>query len=119
MSPATPSQSNTSGHDDCDVLVMGGGHAGSTMAMLTARQARHVVLLDKAQHPRCHIGESPLPAGDSFSSTPSRPSLVSFKLPHHAQLLRHWRITWAAWRARRHNLRSVPVSHQDSVVLEP
>jgi flavin-dependent dehydrogenase len=46
----------------CDVLVVGGGPAGSTVAALLAQQGRDVVLLDKAQHPRFHIGESLLPA---------------------------------------------------------
>jgi flavin-dependent dehydrogenase len=46
----------------CDVLVIGGGPAGSTAAALLAQQGRHVVLLEKAHHPRFHIGESLLPA---------------------------------------------------------
>ena len=36
----------------CDVLVIGGGPAGSTIA----------ALLEKGRHPRFHIGESLLPA---------------------------------------------------------
>ncbi len=47
---------------DCDVVVLGGGPAGSTMAALLARQNRHVVLLERDHHPRFHIGESLLPA---------------------------------------------------------
>jgi flavin-dependent dehydrogenase len=46
---------------ECDVLVVGGGPAGSTIAALLAREGRHVVLLEKAHHPRFHIGESLLP----------------------------------------------------------
>ena len=46
----------------CDVLIVGGGPAGSTAAALLAKQKRHVVLLEKAHHPRFHIGESLLPA---------------------------------------------------------
>ena len=45
----------------CDVLVIGGGPAGATMAALLAQQGRNVVLLEKAEHPRFHIGESLLP----------------------------------------------------------
>ncbi|HLL12074.1 MAG TPA: NAD(P)/FAD-dependent oxidoreductase [Rubrivivax sp.] len=46
----------------CDVLVIGGGPGGSTIAALLAAQGRQVVLLEKSQHPRFHIGESLLPA---------------------------------------------------------
>src|SRR5579863_3540682 len=46
---------------ECEVLVMGGGPAGSTAATLLARRGRKVILLEKAHHPRFHIGESLLP----------------------------------------------------------
>ena len=46
----------------CDVLVIGGGPAGSTAAALLAEYGHDVVLLEKARHPRFHIGESLLPA---------------------------------------------------------
>lgn len=47
---------------DCDVLVIGGGPAGSTAAALLAERGYRVTLLEKARHPRFHIGESLLPA---------------------------------------------------------
>ncbi|HEY4214596.1 MAG TPA: NAD(P)/FAD-dependent oxidoreductase [Steroidobacteraceae bacterium] len=46
---------------ECEVLVIGGGPAGSTAATLLARTGRKVILLEKAHHPRFHIGESLLP----------------------------------------------------------
>jgi flavin-dependent dehydrogenase len=46
----------------CDVLVIGGGPGGSTAAGLLAQRGYRVVLLEKARHPRFHIGESLLPA---------------------------------------------------------
>ena len=46
---------------ECDVLVVGGGPAGSTIAALLAQKGRHVVVLEKERFPRFHIGESLLP----------------------------------------------------------
>ena len=46
----------------CDVLVVGGGPAGSTISTLLAESGRDVVMMEKAHHPRFHIGESLLPA---------------------------------------------------------
>ena len=53
-------QDNQSG-TGCDVLVIGGGPAGSTIAALLADQGWDVHLLEKDSHPRFHIGESLLP----------------------------------------------------------
>src|SRR5881628_1945585 len=43
---------------DCDVLVVGGGPAGSTAAAWLARAGRRVILVERDQFPRFHIGES-------------------------------------------------------------
>ena len=48
--------------DRSDVLIIGGGPAGSTTAMLLVEKGYRVTLLEKARHPRFHIGESLLPA---------------------------------------------------------
>jgi flavin-dependent dehydrogenase len=45
----------------CDVAVIGGGPAGSAAATLLARRGYKVIALEKARHPRFHIGESLLP----------------------------------------------------------
>ena len=44
-----------------DVLVVGGGPAGSTASTLLSDMGRRVALIEKDKHPRFHIGESLLP----------------------------------------------------------
>ena len=43
---------------DCDVVVIGGGPAGSAAAAWLARAGRQVLLLERDRFPRFHIGES-------------------------------------------------------------
>ncbi len=57
-----PDQRIESSGSECDVLVIGGGPAGSTVAAMLAERGRDVVVLEKDKHPRFHIGESLLPA---------------------------------------------------------
>ena len=45
-------------NNNYDVIVMGGGPAGSSVASILAREGRHVILFEKEVFPRHHIGES-------------------------------------------------------------
>ena len=113
--------------ETCDVLVIGGGPAGSTMAALLARQGRRVVLVEKDHHPRFHIGESLLPAnGPLFEQLGVREAVerigmpkwgVEFVSPQHA---RPSRLEFAdafdksmpyAWQVRRSELDQILFRH--------
>jgi FADH2 O2-dependent halogenase len=47
--------------EQCDVLIVGSGLAGSVSAAILARQGKKVVMVDAASHPRMAIGESMTP----------------------------------------------------------
>jgi len=49
-------------NEEADVVVVGGGPGGSTLATLVAMRGHHVVLLEKEKFPRYQIGESLLPS---------------------------------------------------------
>ena len=44
-----------------DIIIAGGGPSGATAALHASRLGLKVCLLEKARHPRFHIGESMLP----------------------------------------------------------
>lgn len=46
---------------DHDLLVIGGGPAGATTSTLAAKAGLDVLMLEAAEHPRAHVGESLLP----------------------------------------------------------
>jgi geranylgeranyl reductase family protein len=48
-------------HEVADVIVIGGGPAGSTAAALLAEMGRRTLLLERERFPRFHVGESLMP----------------------------------------------------------
>ena len=126
MNPAT--QPDTSpGSGAFDVIVVGGGPAGSTIAALLARQGRSVLLLEKASHPRFHIGESLLPANvplfrelgvyDQIAAIGMPKWGVEFSSPDHAHAsLLEFADAWdksmpMAWQVRRSEFDQILFRH--------
>src|SRR5438094_5174131 len=61
-----------------DILVIGGGPAGSTAATLLARKGFAVTLLERERFPRFQIGESLLPYNnDLFERLGIQPQLAA------------------------------------------
>lgn len=61
---------------DAEVIVIGGGPAGSVLAAKLARASRRVTLFEKEHFPRFHIGESLLPCSvPLFEELGVRPEL--------------------------------------------
>jgi flavin-dependent dehydrogenase len=52
---------STNGKHTADVVVIGGGPAGSTVSTLIAQQGHRVTLFERERFPRFHIGESLIP----------------------------------------------------------
>lgn len=46
---------------NCDIVVIGGGPAGSMAATFLSQKGYHVVLLERQKHPRPHVGENLIP----------------------------------------------------------
>jgi flavin-dependent dehydrogenase len=64
-----------------DAIIIGGGPAGSIAALALAKRGRRVIVLEKAEFPRFHIGESFLPATfDRLKELGLEPALR--ELPH-------------------------------------
>ena len=52
--------------ENCDVLIIGAGPAGSVAAALLRQQGRRVLILEREQFPRFSIGESLLPQSMAY-----------------------------------------------------
>jgi len=131
MTMPTPTSDADPGEGRCDVLVIGGGPAGATIAALLAREGRDVVMLEKARHPRFHVGESLLPANgalfaqlgvlDAVERIGLRKWGVEFVSPQHAapgfvEFGDAWDKSMPhAWQVRRSDLDEILFRHAESL----
>ena len=63
-----------------DVVVIGGGPAGSAAGTLLAKEGRFVLILEKEKFPRFHIGESMLPRSYDTLDLQKRFSVITPRL---------------------------------------
>lgn len=109
-----------------DVIVIGGGPAGSTAATLLADAGHRVQLLEKAHHPRFHIGESLLPANlrlferlgvaDAVRAIGMYKGAAEFVSPQHGNRLERFRFA-DAWDKSIPHAYQVRRSELDEILL--
>src|SRR5215204_4412255 len=61
MMKRSTSRANRGFDETYDVVVIGGGPGGSTVAALVAEKGHSVLVVERAKFPRFHIGESLMP----------------------------------------------------------
>lgn len=107
---------------DTDVLVIGGGPAGSTAATVLSRRGRRVLLLDRDRHPRFHIGESLLPlnlplfeelgvAQAVKSVGLVKPAIEFYSMEHNAMQLFRFTEAWAGTPTYSYQVRRAEFDH--------
>lgn len=88
-----------------DVIIIGGGPAGSTLGCLMAMEGHRALILEKDIHPRDHVGESMVPANNFiFNKIGFLPKMEDAGFVHKQG------VGWTAPRARIWNLVAIRTS---------
>ncbi len=91
-SVSAPDASPPAGKLDAQVIIIGAGPAGSTLAAYLARAGIHHLLLDQSVHPRPHVGESLV-----CSTTRIFQDIDFLPVMEQAQFVRKYGAVWTHW----------------------
>lgn len=77
---------------DADVIIIGGGPAGSVLGTYLSRMGVNHLLIDRAYYPRAHIGESL-----SYSTNSILQEIDFLPLMKREQFIRKGGVSWTSW----------------------
>lgn len=77
---------------DADVIIVGGGPAGSVLGTYLGRAGIDHLIIDKAHHPRAHVGESL-----SFSSTGILDEIGFLPVMERERFIVKGGVSWTTW----------------------
>jgi NitT/TauT family transport system ATP-binding protein len=80
---------------DADVIIIGGGPAGSVLGTYLARAGINHLLVDKAHHPRAHVGESL-----SYATTGLLKEIDFLPVMEREGFVVKRGVTWTGWEER-------------------
>lgn len=90
---------------DADVIIVGGGPAGSTLGSLLARGGHRAIILERDIHPRSHVGESLTGSVNVVLN-----EIGFLDKVEDAGFVRKHGVGWTAPRARLGNFISIPLA---------
>ncbi|HYP25617.1 MAG TPA: ATP-binding cassette domain-containing protein [Blastocatellia bacterium] len=77
---------------DADVIIIGGGPAGSALGFYLGRAGIDHLIIDKAHHPRAHVGESL-----SYSTTAFLKEMEFLPVMEREQFVVKRGVSWTSW----------------------
>jgi NitT/TauT family transport system ATP-binding protein len=80
---------------DADVIIIGGGPAGSVLGAYLGRAGIDHLIIDKAHHPRAHVGESL-----SYATTPILEEIGFLPVMERERFIVKGGVSWTSWYER-------------------